>query len=380
LAPPGAPARAELDCERDGTRATLVRSLRPHHRKLLGEGEEPVTSAAGVTARLEGLLRVPLEVLGELSFVDQGRIADFLVAPPAMRTAMAQHLFGLGKVEAAFRAVNDRLLKVRPAGVDPQPRRERVAALEREVSELRASLDLAPPAPEYDAADEALLRASERRPELERALHDLQARTNSARCRREDAEIQACDAATEADELGQRLTSATCSRHSWNWTPRRGQGTRRGGRPPSPGHMVSYPQPRTTAITTARRSMLCLRHLICRLQRQFSTGCPGALQLGRWRRGAPQGQRRGRLERRPRRPGGGPAATVRTHDGGPAMGETRPQLKARLEAAGVWPEFVALRDPLAAGGLTPAQLRAEALRRVEALPPPPPPSGKGGAK
>jgi hypothetical protein len=54
------------------------------------------------------------------------------------------------------------------------------------------------------------------------------------------------------------------------------------------------------------------------------------------------------------------------------MGETRQQLKARLQAARVWQEFVRLRDHLAAGGLTPAQARQEARRRVEALPPPAP--------
>ena len=48
------------------------------------------------------------------------------------------------------------------------------------------------------------------------------------------------------------------------------------------------------------------------------------------------------------------------------MRETRKQLKERLQAAGLWEEYVALRVQLAADGLTPAQAREEALRRIEA--------------
>src|SRR5262245_42220636 len=64
------------------------------------------------------------------------------------------------------------------------------------------------------------------------------------------------------------------------------------------------------------------------------------------------------------------------------MAETRQQLKERLQAAGLWHEFVALRDRLAAGGLVPAQARAEGLRQVGARPArppaPPPPGGPAG--
>jgi hypothetical protein len=50
------------------------------------------------------------------------------------------------------------------------------------------------------------------------------------------------------------------------------------------------------------------------------------------------------------------------------MGETRQQLKERLQAAGVWDDYLALRDRLAKDGLTPAQAREEALRQVESRP------------
>ena len=52
------------------------------------------------------------------------------------------------------------------------------------------------------------------------------------------------------------------------------------------------------------------------------------------------------------------------------MGETKQQLKERLQAAGLWHEFVTVRDQLAKDGLTPAQARAEALHQVESRPKP----------
>jgi hypothetical protein len=54
------------------------------------------------------------------------------------------------------------------------------------------------------------------------------------------------------------------------------------------------------------------------------------------------------------------------------MGEkkmaTRKEIKARLQAAGQWDEYVAERVKLAADGMTPAQAREEALRRIESRP------------
>ena len=46
--------------------------------------------------------------------------------------------------------------------------------------------------------------------------------------------------------------------------------------------------------------------------------------------------------------------------------ETRNQLKGRLQAAGLWAHYVALRDRLKSDGRTPSEARAEALREVEA--------------
>jgi hypothetical protein len=48
------------------------------------------------------------------------------------------------------------------------------------------------------------------------------------------------------------------------------------------------------------------------------------------------------------------------------MPETKRQLKERLQAEGVWEDFLALRQQLVGDGLTPAQARKEALGRIEA--------------
>lgn len=48
------------------------------------------------------------------------------------------------------------------------------------------------------------------------------------------------------------------------------------------------------------------------------------------------------------------------------MAETRRQLKDRLKAAGLWLPYVTLRDQFVKDGMTHAQAREEALRRVEA--------------
>lgn len=53
------------------------------------------------------------------------------------------------------------------------------------------------------------------------------------------------------------------------------------------------------------------------------------------------------------------------------MGQTRQQLKERLQAAGDWQDYVAQREQLVGEGLTPAQAREEALRRIDARPPRP---------
>jgi hypothetical protein len=50
------------------------------------------------------------------------------------------------------------------------------------------------------------------------------------------------------------------------------------------------------------------------------------------------------------------------------MAETRKQLKERLQAAGVWPDYVTLRQQLSKDGMTPTQARKEALHQVESRP------------
>src|SRR5262245_56560536 len=52
-----------------------------------------------------------------------------------------------------------------------------------------------------------------------------------------------------------------------------------------------------------------------------------------------------------------------------AMGETRKQLKARLQASGAWDEYLACREQLAQTGLSPTEARKEALRQIDARPP-----------
>lgn len=49
------------------------------------------------------------------------------------------------------------------------------------------------------------------------------------------------------------------------------------------------------------------------------------------------------------------------------MGER--QRKERLQAAGLWEDFVALRAQLVAGGMAPAQADEEAQRQVKSRPP-----------
>jgi hypothetical protein len=47
------------------------------------------------------------------------------------------------------------------------------------------------------------------------------------------------------------------------------------------------------------------------------------------------------------------------------MAETRQQLKERLQSAGLWQEYLSIREECIADGLTPSQAKAEALEQIE---------------
>jgi hypothetical protein len=51
------------------------------------------------------------------------------------------------------------------------------------------------------------------------------------------------------------------------------------------------------------------------------------------------------------------------------MSETRRQLKERLQAAGLWQDYLAQREQLAQHGLTARQAREEALRQIDSRSP-----------
>ncbi len=53
------------------------------------------------------------------------------------------------------------------------------------------------------------------------------------------------------------------------------------------------------------------------------------------------------------------------------MPETKRQIKDRLQAAGLWKDYLALREQLALEGRRPRQAREEALRQVDSRPPQP---------
>ncbi|OAI45069.1 hypothetical protein AYO44_13175 [Planctomycetaceae bacterium SCGC AG-212-F19] len=50
------------------------------------------------------------------------------------------------------------------------------------------------------------------------------------------------------------------------------------------------------------------------------------------------------------------------------MRETKRQIKERLQAAGIWEDYTALRDQLVKDGQTPGEARQEALRRIDSRP------------
>src|SRR5262249_16494660 len=56
---------------------------------------------------------------------------------------------------------------------------------------------------------------------------------------------------------------------------------------------------------------------------------------------------------------------------GPAMRETRRQLKERLQRTGIWQPFLGLREQLKREGRTPRQAHEEALAQIESRPPQP---------
>ena len=64
------------------------------------------------------------------------------------------------------------------------------------------------------------------------------------------------------------------------------------------------------------------------------------------------------------------------------MGETRKQLKERLQRTGLWQPFLHLREQLKRQGRTPRQAHDEALAQIESCPPQPaaanPPSVNDG--
>jgi hypothetical protein len=50
------------------------------------------------------------------------------------------------------------------------------------------------------------------------------------------------------------------------------------------------------------------------------------------------------------------------------MAETRQQIKQRLQVAGLWQDYVAMRQKLGKDGMTPAQARTAALHQIETRP------------
>lgn len=163
---------------------TLPVGKRPGTRTLSWDGES-LSSEADVVAQVAAWAGVPIRVLTDFVFVQQGHLADVVTDQPARRAEVLQRLFGVDRAAAAHAAVTRAIAAV-PAPADRSVLaavRTRAASVLADLGRARADLArleeqlalIGPAEP-----DVALLRAREDRAAAEQVLAGARAAAESA--------------------------------------------------------------------------------------------------------------------------------------------------------------------------------------------------------
>jgi DNA repair exonuclease SbcCD ATPase subunit len=148
------------------TEVTVVRKLRPSAHQLV-VGGEVLRGEASVNDRLERWFGLPLRVVGDYLFVDQGQLVAIIDATHSKHAQSVQRLFRLDRAETAWQAAGDRLtsLVVPVPDVDVPSLGERISQNSSRLLEAERLLKYLPPA---DALDDD--RLSRRLADCDRAL------------------------------------------------------------------------------------------------------------------------------------------------------------------------------------------------------------------
>lgn len=111
--------------------AVLRRELSPSKNFLKIGSYAPITRSKDIAAELQNFSGVSAWLLGELAFVRQGQIAEFLSRTYAERVANFQRLFGMESVTKLKQLISDKLIKTRVIDFDRAALDEVRSQLER---------------------------------------------------------------------------------------------------------------------------------------------------------------------------------------------------------------------------------------------------------
>lgn len=166
----------ELHLHHRGTDALLRRGIRPSQHTLEVAGEV-LHGEARVNDRMGYWCGLPLRLVREYLFVDQGRLYSFLEETPAKRTELLNNLFGLERAEKCHAAVGKRLsalsVVVAPDLAAAQQRVENETSALLEAQRLLAEVP-AEPSPEDVQFWRAAVDASRQLPAIQADLDRLQ--------------------------------------------------------------------------------------------------------------------------------------------------------------------------------------------------------------
>lgn len=144
LAPATETSYVELSFTHGATSAVVRRNIRPARptATLRINGVETVEGDTDVTARIQQILGIPMDILNDIVIVGQEEIFGFVSKTAAKRAEQFQKLFGTGHAAVIYKLIGDQLktVEIPAVGVDRDTLISQLATTSEALAAARATL------------------------------------------------------------------------------------------------------------------------------------------------------------------------------------------------------------------------------------------------